>query len=284
MATRLGQRTLWQRQFKLEQTTLEDLWAGIEDYARDEWRTPAELLNHVKTWVHEHDPDAGARLDTEAGRYFGFGHGGLIRRPLKGGWQGQGAPGYRAAAAVTGDRQAILDDPDGSMDSLVRRHISCHGPSSRQDLAWWAGAGLRVVDASLERLADQVHDDTGPDGRTYHDLAGVPPPRLPEGVRLLPEFDAVFCGYEPKARARVVTPEHHARLWTKSNGLIPGLLLVDGRVTGQWRLSGSGPKRPCEVTWFAGTRRPTRAELAGPVSAVEAAYAVTVTGLTVTRG
>jgi Winged helix DNA-binding domain len=283
VATRLGQRTLWQRTLKLERTTLEDVWAGIEAYAWDEWRTPAELSAHLEAWLGQHDPDAGARLDNQAGRYFGFGHGGLLRRPLKGGWQAQGTPGYRTASAVTGDRQAVLDDPDGSIDSLVRRHIASLGPSSRKDLAWWAGVGLRVVDASLERLADHLHDDTGPDGRTYHDLAGGPPPRLPDGVRMLPEFDALFCGYEPRARARFVTPEHHARLWTQGNGLIPGLLLVDGRVTGQWRLTGSGSRRPCEVTWFAGTRRPTKAELAGPVSAVEAAYGITVTDLTVTR-
>jgi hypothetical protein len=135
----------------------------------------------------------------------------------------------------------------------------------------------------LDRQSDDLATETGPDGRDYHDLADAPPPRLPDGVRLLPEFDALFCGYEPAARARVVTPEHHARLWVHGNGMIPALLLVDGRVTGQWRLAGSGTKRRCEVTWFSGTRRPTRAELAAPVSAVEAAYAVTVTELTVTR-
>ena len=185
---------------------------------------------------------------------------------------------------MVGDRTATLADPEGSIDALVRRHLSSHGPSSRQDLSWWAGVGLRVVDASLDRLGDDLDSETGPDGRDYHDLHDAPPPRIPDGVRLLPEFDALFCGYDPKARARVVTPEHHHRLWISSNGMIPALLLVDGRVTGQWRLPGSGTQRPCEVTWFAGTRRPTKAELAEPVSALEAAYGVTVTGLTVTRG
>ena len=284
VATRLGQRALWQRTLKLERTTLEDVWAGIEDFARDEWRTPAELSTHLVGWLQRHDPSAGPSLDNEAGRYFGFGHGGLVRRPLSGGWQGQGAPGYRSAAAVLGDRRAVLADPEGSIDALVRRHIASHGPSSRQDLAWWAGVGLRVVDASLDRLAGELDADTGPDGRTYHDVVGAPAPRVPEGVRLLPEFDAVFCGYEPKARARVVTPEHHARLWISANGLVPALLLVDGRVTGQWRLPGSGPRRPCEVTWFAGTRRPTKSELAEPVGAVQSAYGITVTELSVTRG
>ena len=284
VATRLGQRALWQRTLKLGRTTLEDVWAGIEEFARDEWRTPAELSTHLGAWLAQHDPDAGADLDNQAGRYFGFGHGGLVRRPLSGGWQAQGAPGYRTAAAMVGDRTSTLADPEGSIDALVRRHLSSHGPSSRQDLSWWAGVGLRVVDASLDRLGDDLHSETGPDGRDYHDLHDAPPPRIPDGVRLLPEFDALFCGYDPKARARVVTPEHHQRLWISSNGMIPALLLVDGRVTGQWRLPGSGTKRPCEVTWFAGTRRPTKAELAEPVRALEAAYGVTVTGLTVTRG
>ncbi len=284
VATRIGQRTTWQRTMKLERTTLEDVWAGIEEFARDDWRTPAELSTHLSAWLQDHDPRAAPTLDNQAGRYFGFGHGGLIRRPLKGGWQAQGAPGYRAASAVLGDRRAILADPEGSMDALVLRHIASYGPASRQDLAWWTGVGLRVVDASLERLADELGDDTGPDGRTYHDIAGGPPPQVPRGVRLLPEFDALFCGYDPKARARVVTPEHHGRLWIQGNGLIPALLLVDGRVTGHWRLPGSGSRRPCEVTWFSGTRRPTKSELAESLAAVEAAYAVTLTGLTITRG
>ncbi len=173
VATRLGQRTLWQRQFKLEQTTLEDLWAGIEDYARDEWRTPAELRPRQDLGP----PTRSRRRRTARHR----GRALLRLRPRRpdpssaeGRLAGPGSTGLPSCGGRIGDRQAILDDPDGSIDSLVRRHISCHGPSSRQDLAWWAGAGLRVVDASLERLADQVHDDTGPDGRTYHDLAGRP--------------------------------------------------------------------------------------------------------------
>jgi hypothetical protein len=284
VATRLGQRALWQRTLRLDRTSLEDVWSGIEAFARDQWRTPAELRTHLRTWLDRHDPHAGASLDNEAGRYFGFGHGGLIRRPLSGGWQSQGAPGYRTGAAVLGDRSAVLADIDGSVDALVRRHLRSHGPSSRQDLAWWSGLGLRVIDASLERLGDDLHADTGPDGRTYQDLIDAPGARLPDGVRLLPEFDALFCGYDPKARDRVVTPEHHARLWISANGMVPALLLVDGRVTGQWRLPGLGARRACEVTWFAGTRRPTKAELADPVSALESAYGITVTELTVSRG
>lgn len=283
VATRLGQRALWQRTLKLRGTTLEEVWAGTEEFARDEWRTPVELSDHLSGWLHRHDPDAAPTLDNPAGRYFGYGHGGLVRRPLSGGWHTQVAPVYRTASALLGDRRSVLAHPDDAIDELLRRHLSSHGPSSRHDLAWWSGLGLRVVDASLDRLGDDLTADTGPDGRVYHDRHDAPAPRALSGPRLLPEFDALFCAYEPAARARFVTPDHHARLWISANGMVPALLLVDGRVTGFWRLSGTGARRACEVTWFAGTRRPTRSALAGPVAALEAAYGVTVTGLSVDR-
>jgi hypothetical protein len=286
VATRTGQRAWWRRSLRLGARSLEEVWDSIEEFAHDEWRTPVELLDHVRGWIAEHDPEARPAVDAQAGRYFGFGHGGLIRRPLTGGWQGQGAPGYRTASAVLGDRRAILADPERALDALVLRHVRCHGPSSRHDLAWWAGIGLRVVDASLDRLADVLTVAPGPDGRSYHD---VPPPHEPgheptSGVRLLPEFDALLCAYEPSARQRFVTTDHHARLWGRGNGLMVAPLLVDGRITGHWRLTGSGKQRDCEITWFAGTRQPRKAELDGPVAALTAAYAVSVGSVSIDRG
>ncbi len=81
-----------------------------------------------------------------------------------------------------------------------------------------------------------------------------------------------------------VTAEHYDLLWSRANGLVLAPLLVDGRLTGHWRIPGSGVRRPCEVTWFAGTRQPRRSELDEAVAAVESAYGVTVTDLSLTRG
>ena len=98
-----------------------------------------------------------------------------------------------------------------------------------------------------------------------------------------PEFDALLCGYDSKARDRFVTPEHHRRLWNDSNGMLLPPLLVDGRITGFWRAAGTARRRPLEVTWFARTRRPRRAELDEPVAALESALGITVTEVTVSR-
>ena len=280
VATRRGLRANFVRVLKIDDDLVEDLWDSIEDLAREQWRTPAELLTHLQQWTPAHGGVRAEALDNGMGRYLGFGHGGLIRRPLTGGWEGQGAPGYRTASAVLGDRRAVLRDPR-ALDDLFRVHLAAHGPASRHDLGWWSGQRLGVVDEVLERLA--LPSVTGPDGREYVDLPDAPAPRSPAGVRLLPEFDALFCAYQPAARQRFVTPEHHDRLWLGANGLVKPPLLVDGRVNGYWRAMGSAKRRPLEVSYFEGTRRPKKAELEQPVAALEAALGIAITSVTISR-
>ncbi len=278
--TRIGQRNLWQRTLKPERVSLEELWAGLEEFAADEWRTPDELSTHLHAMLRDLEPPAAAaRLDNQAGRYFAFGHGGLVRRPLKGGWDGQGAAGYRSAATLLGPARPPLTTPDAAVDAAVRIHLRAHGPASRQDLAWWSGLGLRLVDAALLRLDTDLTSATGPDGRTYVDLAeGVPDPVDPAGVgiRLLPEFDALLCGYDPGARDRFATPEHHRALWNQSNGFMAAPLLRAGRLAGQWRLEGSGATRALSVTTFRGTGRIARRALDDGVDAVERALGIRI--------
>lgn len=272
-ATRVGQRTLWQRMLRLEHSSLEDLWRATEAFAAH-WRSTDELEDHLHRWLVEHE----GRDDVtgqQAGRYLAFGHGGLVRRPVNGDWSGQGAPEYRALPAAA----------EPSIGDALELHLRSHGPSSRHDLSWWSGLGLRVVDEHLAHLQGRLGltRTEGPDGRTYLDVPAPPAPRALEGVRLLPEFDALMCAYDPAGRERFAASAHLARLWSGANGLVLPPLLVDGQITGYWRAAGSAKRRALEVSWFSGTRRPRRAELAAPVSAVEVALGIAVTEVTVTR-
>lgn len=283
VATRHGQRRSYERTWRLAERRVEDAWAATESYAAQEWRTAQELHDHLRAWLEAHDPGHDARIDDTAGRSLSFGHGGLLRRPLAGGWEGQGRPGYRAATALLGPRDDVLADVDGSLEALVRRHLACHGPSSRHDLAWWSGLGLTVVDGVLARLGPDLVTHRGPDGRDYHDLPDAPVPLELPGVRLLPEFDATLCAYDSKRRDRFVTPEHFARLWHQRNALIQAPLMVDGRLTGEWRLQGSGTRRRLDVGCFARTRRPRKAEVEEQALALQTAYGVTLSDVTVAR-
>lgn len=273
-ATRVGRRTSWERMLRLEHATPDDLWRATEDFAST-WRTPGELRDHLHRWLVEHE----GRDDVTAGqggRYLAFGHGGLVRRPANGDWAGQGAPEYRTLPGAT---------TGATVGDVVELHLRSHGPASRHDLAWWSGMGLRVVDELVADLDARVGLGRveGPDGRTYLDLPDPPAPRALHGVRLLPEFDALMCAYEPAGRERFAEPAHLRRLWSGANGLVLPPLLVDGRITGWWRAAGSAGRRPLEVVWFAGTRRPRKAELDEPVAALEAALGIAITSTTLTR-
>jgi hypothetical protein len=276
--TRVGQRPLWNRLLKLDHTPLEDVWAGVEEFAHDDWRTPAQLADHLRGWlVARGEEGSVALLDQQVGRYLAFGHGGLLRRPLKGEWSGQGAAGYRSASALLPAR----DVPDDPLLEVVRLHLGSYGPASRHDVAWWSGLGLRQVDDLLARL-DPVWRE-GPDGRGYADLPGAPAGRDVPGVRLLPEFDAVLCGYDPKARERFVDSGDHERLWHRNNGYMLAPVLVDGRVGGYWRIEGPAKAKELVVTSFPGSRRPRRSELEEPAAAASMALNASLGRLSVSR-
>ena len=171
--------------------------------------------------------------------------------------------------------------PDDPLLEAVRLHVASYGPASRHDVAWWSGLGLRQVDDLLGRLDLTWRD--GPDGRSYADVIDPPAARDVAGVRLLPEFDAVLCGYDPKARDRFVSPADHERLWHKNNGYMMAPVLVDGRVGGYWRVEGSGRDKTLTISSFSGSRKPRRAELDVPVSALASALDVELTSVTVAR-
>lgn len=273
-ATRAGQRRRWTQVLRIPDDAVDRLWASIGEFAR-EWRTPDELRDHLLTWLTEHHPAAVPLVDTQTGRYLAFGQGDLVRKPATGtGWEGQGRPVYRTFDPPA---QATLAD-------VVRLHLRCHGPASRHDVAWWSGLPLKLVDQTVDELG--LVGEPGPDGRLYLDgeeISSGTTGGSATGVRLLPEFDALLCAYDPKARDRFVDPLLHQRLMGAPNGLMLPPLLVDGRITGWWRAAGSGKRRPLEVCWLAGTRRPRKAELEQPVAALETALAITVTEVSLSR-
>lgn len=267
--TRLGLRRHYLRTFALDDDAVEQVWSLTEEFAASAWRSAAELSEHLRdvvgrlggTWSGGADPFRNS---------LSFAHGGLIRRPSSGGWDRQTRPEYRTASAVLPD-DALPPPPDDAVDAAVLGHMAWHGPATRRDLAWWSGLGLRVVDAALVRVASRITTRPGPAGVDHHDVLDPPPARDLPGVRLLPEFDAVLCGYDPKARDRFVTPEHHGLLWNQANGLLLPPLLVDGRVGGTWRLQGTGRRRVLHVIPFAGCAAFADADLSEPAAALATA-------------
>ena len=98
-------------------------------------------------------------------------------------------------------------------------------------------------------------------------------------MRLLPEFDAVVVGYDPKTRDRFVDPEHVPHFWLSSNGMFTSVLLKDARLVASWRFTGPDDGRRIEVRLFPGEPGVTEDQLAAPVEAVEQALGISVADL-----
>jgi hypothetical protein len=147
-------------------------------------------------------------------------------------------PGFRPA-----DGQAALA-------SVVRRYLHAYGPATPQQFAQWLGAPRRWAAELFGSLSGELQQ-VEVNGATAWLPAGDTTPRsaAPQGVRLLPYFDAYAVGCQPRellfpgrAAERALTPSGQA-------GNYP-VLLVDGTVAGVWHQRRSGRRLQVTVEPF----------------------------------
>lgn len=170
----------------------------------------------------------------------------LVQVPPRGVWGRSGATTWTTTrawfgAAATGTAPDLAD-PDvlaAELDRLVLRYLAAFGPASVADLQRWSGlTGLRTV---ADRLRDRLvvlRVEPGPgsaSGRELLDLpdAPRPDPQVDAPVRFLADFDNVLLSHADRTR---IVAEEHRRALVSANGVVPGTVLVDGRVAATWRV------------------------------------------------
>ncbi len=156
----------------------------------------------------------------------------VVRGPMRG--------AEHCFVAVTdwlGPAPEPVDRPE-ALARLARRYLAGHGPASAQDLATWAGIGLRDARSAVASLSDELVE--AQDGLV--DLADRLPIEPLPGPRLLGPFDPVLHGW----RSRDPVVGRHEGVVT-SNGLFRACALVGGRAVGTWGLDGGAVTlRPLE--------------------------------------
>jgi hypothetical protein len=268
---------------KLSRVTPEQLVGEIESFAADGWRPRAEIVAHARSWLREHESAEAAKAvgDTLSESLI-WGHSGLVRRPKDERWEKRTDTFHRRARSLLPD--LALPDFGAALMGLVRVHLGSYGPALREDVAFFCGVGLGAVDAAVAALGDEVVRLAGPQRDDYLDLA-EPPVTGPvdSGVRLLPEFDGLFVGYQGRNRFRVLTEAQLAQIWAKANGLFSPVVLHEGRVVASWRTLGTGRRVDLEVTML--DPHPLLPEDAFPdaVAALEQVLDLTVRDLRVRR-
>jgi Winged helix DNA-binding domain len=139
-------------------------------------------------------------------------------------------------------------DSDATLDEMVVRYLAAFGPASVMDVQAWSGlTRLREV---TDRLGDRLRRFRNEQGRELLDVPDGPLPDAdtPAPPRFLPDFDNVVLSHAD--RSRIVDDGVRKRLQTV-NGVLPGSVLVDGRVTAKWSVEQAGSAATLVVTPFA---------------------------------
>lgn len=145
-------------------------------------------------------------------------------------------------------------DGGASLDEMVLRYLAAFGPASVMDVQAWSGL-TRLAEVA-DRLGGRVRRFRNDGGRELLDLpdAPRPDPDTPAPVRFLPDFDNVVLSHAD--RSRIVDDDVRRRV-QRINQVLPGTVLVDGRVSAMWSVERAKGRAALVVTPF---RRLTAAE------------------------
>lgn len=166
----------------------------------------------------------------------------LVQVPPRGIWGVGGQTRVTSAEAWLGRPL----HPEPPIDDVVLRYLAAFGPATVKDVQTWIGVTRLkpVLDRLRPRLA-MFRDDQG---RELFDLpdAPRPGPDAEAPVRFVAEFDNILLSHAE--RRRIMSEEAQKRALGVLNGVFPGTFLVDGFVSGTWRIDRSAKAAVLQIT------------------------------------
>jgi hypothetical protein len=155
-------------------------------------------------------------------------------------------------------------DPDAAIADLVRRYLFAYGPATPAQFAQWLAAPKRWATGLFERMGPALTEVDIQGARAWLpsddlDVSASPP----EGIRLLPYFDAYAVGCHPREQLFPGLAAHRA-LSRGQAGNVP-VVLVDGVVAGVWHQRPVGRSLHLRVELFADLDRAQARELSAQV-------------------
>jgi hypothetical protein len=199
-------------------------------FDRDEARTffaEPRTFDDLRKQLLQRDPKADERAIAYAIRM----HLPLIQVPTNAEWSYPGQAGFTLVESWLGEPIAI----DATPHALALRYFAAFGPATVADFQSWSGLGaMKTVIDDLRPKLRVFHNENG---KELFDLPKAPRPdeATPAPVRFLPEYDSLLLAYAD--RARIIADEHRKRIFTP-NLVVPATFLVDGIVSGMWKIEG----------------------------------------------
>lgn len=167
-----------------------------------------------------------------------------------------------------------LVDGEAALAWLAQRFLHAYGPATHQQFAQWLAVPASWASALFERLGAALQA-VELEGERAWVVAGdtLTPDTAPEGVRLLPYFDAYVVGCHPRARL-FPGPAAGRALAGGQAGNFP-VLLVDGVVAGVWQQRRAGRRLAITVEPLLALGPAQRRELDDQVTRIGAFVGLT---------
>jgi hypothetical protein len=122
---------------------------------------------------------------------------------------------------------------------LARRYLNAFAPAALPDFAAWTGINVRDLRAGWELVARELRE-VEVDGQAYYvtpdTLARLDEPLPRPYIRLLPAFDTYILGH----RNRNLIDDGTYAAHIKGGGMLPPMVLAEGRIAGTWRMNRKG--------------------------------------------
>jgi hypothetical protein len=225
--------------------------AAAVDAARERLADGPQTFAQIRALIQELLPDS----DHAALSYGVRTHVRLIAVPKDVRWRFGGTAPFALAEDWLG--QALPDDSDPR--ELILRYLAAFGPATLPDIQMWSGlAGLRPA---VDALRPELRTFSDQRGRELFDVPGAPLPGgdTPAPLRFLPEFDNTLLAHSD--RTRVIADEHRPRVYFQA-GRVIGTFLLDGFVSGSWKLQRAKSAATLVLEPFRKLTKAERAALA----------------------
>ncbi len=191
----------------------------------------------------------------------------LVQLPPRAVWGKAGQSVHTSAEHWLGQPGSAAEDGPAALAQLVTRYLGAFGPATVRDVQAWSGlTGLKAV---LEQLRPCLVTFRDEQGAELFDLPTAPRPGedAPAPPRLVAEFDNLVLSHAE--RSRVISPGAAGRISTV-NGVIPGTVLIDGFVSGMWRLAPGRAAATLTIELFGPDSPQSRNSPPGPSSVRDA--------------
>ncbi|MTH69314.1 winged helix DNA-binding domain-containing protein [Agromyces bracchium] len=162
------------------------------------------------------------------------------------------------------------DSAEQTLAELFTAYVRGHGPVTLADFAWWSGLTMRDTRTALDGAGDRVErfvDRPADDGPERYVAAGATDAAAsrPSGALALAGFDEYYLGYAD--RSPVCDPAFGDLVIPGGNGVFQPTLVLDGRVVGTWKRSGTAAKPRIELRWFESKHAAAASRFERPVRA-----------------